>query len=366
MRKLKFLLIAAALFTFYACDTENEIAPSSQEETVLPEKFSIDLPTAISGEFQGSASGRISIDTLEGNDIYRHLRTFIRVGEHSAEIVEDLIIGIRKHRINQAMSLTVNSDEDGRDKHIIVEEDVLYEGTNWDYFLTIIDAEDNEVAFQLFWNRSPRKGIAIMNPYNMNRTDSEGYEQLMYRIEYSEGGEHGYDAHMIASISGWPLPNALEDEFALRSLKMFVGKSGDVVDVYGNSNHPNARLFNDDEGFNWAFVASGNDAEDIGVAEVALPPSFLDEPSGDVLLEEYAIKKVLEEQIYEYWPRIDSEIVDAYLFNTAAPGYFADKGFVAAGESPGVEYDRLEDNLEDLSPYNPKEVTELLVEFALL
>ena len=366
MRTLRFFILATTLFAFYACNTDNEITPSNQEETILPEQFSVNLPTAISSDAIAANNGRTSVDTLEGNDIYRHLRAFIRVGEHSAEVVEDIIIGIRKHRIDRAMVLTINSDDDNRDKHIVVEENVLYEGTNWDYFLTVTDADSDEIAFQLFWNRSPRKGIAIMNPYQMDRRENDSFENLMYRIEYSEGGEHGYDAHMIVSISGIPLPNALDDMYALRTLKMFVGKTGEEVDVYGNSNHPNARLFNEDQGFNWAFIASGNDREDIGVAEVALPPSFLDEPSGDVILEEYAIKKVFEEQIYEYWPNIEPETVDAFLYNTAAPGFFNEKGFVTGGESPGAEYSPLLENLEDLSPYNPKEVTELLVEFANL
>ena len=144
---------------------------------------------------------------------------------------------------------------------------------------------------------------------------------------------------------------------------MFVGKKGTTVDVLGNSDHPNATFFAGNSGFNWAFVASGNDALNIGVAEVGLPPSGLNEPTRDQLLDYYSIKNVFTREIYEVWPSISPESVEAYLFNTGAPGYFNKHGFIQGGESPGPEFDALASRLDEMTPYNPKDMEQLEIDF---
>jgi len=160
------------------------------------------------------------------------------------------------------------------------------------------------------------------------------------------------------------MPSPLENPFALKSLKMFAGKKGDIIDVYGNSDHPNAILISGTPGFNWAFVASGNEVKDLGVAEIGLPPSNLDEPSRNKLLGYYGIGEVFEREIQAVWGGlVPQEVIGAYLYNTEAPGYFDSHGFVAAGTSPSSEYDELDSRLPDLSPYNPKEVGNLKLTF---
>jgi hypothetical protein len=185
----------------------------------------------------------------------------------------------------------------------------------------------------------------------------------MFRIDYSEGGELGYDAQMEVRIAGLPVGSPLEQPYAINSLHMFAGKKGDVVDVYGNSNHPNAILLTGNAGFNWAFVASGNDPANIGVAEVGLPPSTLDSDDRSVLLKEYSIKNVFTNEITAVWPGIDQDLLAAYLSTTAAPGYFNNKGFISGGKSPGTAWDALAKRLDSLSPYNPKATSNLSIDF---
>ena len=60
---------------------------------------------------------------------------------------------------------------------------------------------------------------------------------------------------------------------------------------------------------------------------------------------------------------VPQELIDAYLANTEAPGYFDSHGFVSAGVSPGSEYNDLDTRLLDMSPYNPKEVGNLIISF---
>ena len=53
-----------------------------------------------------------------------------------------------------------------------------------------------------------------------------------------------------------------EDEGFLDNMKMFVGKNGDLIDVYGNSNHPELTILDPDfqGGRSYAFVARGDQA----------------------------------------------------------------------------------------------------------
>lgn len=369
--KTKFHILWLALVVMISACEQNE-TPTPTKESILPESFAVNIPESISNEHMATAraysSQRAKGDTLQGNDIYEHLGSFIRIGEGAAEIVEGIIHGIVKYQINQPMVLSYESDEDGRTKNLEVIENVMFEGTNWNYRLTITDAlnegnDDGGKALQVFWNKFPVKGIAILKPANINANDEPDVQDAVFSIEYSEAGEHGYDASMIVSISGLPTANPLEDPYSVNTLKMFAGRKGEYVDVYGNSNHPNAVFFSGDVGFNWAFAASGHDDENIGVAEVGLPPSNLDNPSRDVLLEQYSIKNVFTTEINETWPWLPQEVLEAYLFNTDAPGYFNDGGFMMGGTSPGPEWDILADRITGLSPYNPKEISNLHVSF---
>jgi hypothetical protein len=361
-------LFASVLLT--SCENNEMIEP---QQDLLPTSFSVDIPTSLSNQnsvANGRISGRISADTLKGNDIYLHLNTFIAVGEGAAHLVEEFIEGIRKHKIDRIQSLTYISEDDNRKKNLLVVSNVTFADQIWDYQLTVTDAAseseaDGGKALQIFWNKNANiKGIAIVKPYHCDRTENANAPDAVFRIDYTEGGALGYEAQMEVSISGLPLPSPLDEPFAVSTLKMFAGKRGDVVDVFGNTNHPNAILFSGNAGFNWAFVASGNDVKNIGVAEVGLPPSQLNETDRNVLLKEYAIKNVFTREITTLWPGINQTLLNAYLSNTAAPGYFDNKkGFVVGGKSPGADWDVLASRLSTLSPYNPKNISDLVVNF---
>jgi hypothetical protein len=372
MKTRKLLTILLGLFVaamIISCENNDDIV--MPEGSILPESFKVDIPDALSR--QGTQNARVAVDTLDGNVVYMHLTNFIHVGEEAAEIVEaeiveDIIKSIVLYGINKPMSLSFEGEDDGRTKNLDVIETSFFDGVEWEFELNITDAasegnEDGGKAIQIFWNRNPIKGIAILKPYNIDRDDHMDAEDAIFNLEYSEAGDHGYDAHMIIQAANLPLEEPLDNPYSVNAMKMFVGKKGDIIDVYGNTNHPNAVLFGANVGFNWAFVASGNNNKDIGVAEVGLPSSNLDEPSRNILLEQYSIKNVFTNEIFTLWPNISPDIVNAYLHNTEAPGFFSKYGFVQGGTSPGQDYDELEVRLPDLSPYNPKEIANLFIDF---
>lgn len=366
MKTTKVILTVGVLFlfmVFISCQ-KNETEPIQQKKNIMPERFKVDIPGSISNV---SYYKDANIDTLQGDDIYEHLRTFIHIGESAAEIVGEIILVISWHNLSQPMSFSFTSDDDNRLKHVDIIESATFEGYAWQYKMTITDegpSENNEnTALQIFWDKNPTKGIALLNPYNIDRTTSPMYAETMYRIDYSEGGELGYSHHMIVAIDGLPLEEPLVNPYSISTLKMFVGKNGDAISVFGNSEHPNATFFSGETGFDWAFTAAGKESINIGVAEVGLPSNTLNTNDRYTLLVENSIRNVFEEQIYGLWPWIDPETVEAYLYNTEAPGFFDYNGFIQGGTAPNGKYNSLLNIIAGLTPYNPSEINNLEIVF---
>jgi hypothetical protein len=367
------ILAATAILFFSACE-ENNVQPQNDNYGILPERFKVDIPNSLSNtSFKSAGLKSTEADTLNGNEIYQNLAYFIAIGEGGADIVEAIIWHIKAYKIENVIDLTYTSDEDYRVKHLSVVSDIEFQERTWEYQLTITDVEsegntDKGIGMQVFWNNSPIEGIAMLKPYNINREDDSDAPNAMFSIEYSEAGTSNYDAYMQIEISGLPLPNAATEPYGVDNIKMFVGKKGDIVDVYGNSNHPNAQFFTDNTGFNWAFVASGNETEDIAVAEIGLPSNTLNSSSREVILKDYSIKNVLTNEINEWFLdvfgiRPNEEDLANYLKNADAPGYFNNQGFIQGGTAPNDNYSELEERLNNLTPYNPTTINDLIVDF---
>lgn len=373
------LAIAATLF-FPSC--ENSLFDQKEKDYgILPENFKVDIPSSLSNNLKSASFKSTEADTISGNHIYWYLNAYIAVGEGAADIVEAIMWSISVYNIENVISLSYTSEEDNRVKNLNVVSAVEFSGQQWEYRLTITDAlsemnADGGIGMQVFWNRNPMEGIAILKPYYLDRNKWADATEAIYSIEYSEAGTEDYDAFMLVQIAGLPVDPS--QPFAVETMKMFVGKKGEVIDVIGNSNHPNA-LFNpyDDEtkGFNWAFVASGNDAKNIAVAEVGLPPSSASLTTRPDILEANSIKKVLTREMTNYvvdayasygitlQPNEIAGLITPYLKNADAPGYFTSNGFVRGGIAPNQEYSALELRINELVPYNPVDISNLQIEF---
>ncbi len=371
MKKINLLIAIAVVFSaifVQSCKKDKEQDPNATT-SILPKSFKVDVPEAISSANSQKSMLATNSDTLHGNDIYQNLRTFIYVGESAADIVDAIMTNIAVYNINHAMTVSYQSNEDGRVKNLEVVESSNFDGQNWEYQMTIVDANsatntDGGLAVQVFWNINPVKGIAILKPYNLNRTESVNYPDAMYRIDYSEAGELGYDKHMLVEINGLPLEDPSVEPWSISTIKMFVGKTGDIIDVYGNSEHPNATFIDTtSKGFDWAFVASANESSNIGVAEVGLPDDELNSTDRTTLLVTNSIKNVFTTQINLAYPGLDSLDVTNYLYNTEAPGYFNSNGFIQGGTAPSTSYGTLVSNIANLTPYNPADIKNLTISF---
>lgn len=185
---------------------------------------------------------------------------------------------------------------------------------------------------------------------------------------------------MIVSITGLPLNTG--DQFAIDNLKMWAGKKGDIVDLRGNSNHPNAAILDTtNKGFSWAFVASADGKKDKAVAELGLPGNEANITTRVEILDNNSVRNVLEKMVKSW---VDKEndgdpinwdnpttaednfaisMLNSYLKQANPPAYFNSDGFVQAETAPDNDYTSVEANLEALTPFNPNEVNTLNILF---
>ena len=367
MKKISVILavIFSLSLVFTSCE-KDDVTPNDSDN-IMPGNFKVEIPQSLMSKSKKKST---KSDELQGNDIYEHLTTFIYIGDEAAKIVSDVIRAIHMYNLSQPQEFDFESEEDGRVKHVVIVENSSYDGKVWQYQLTITDKlsegnNDGGIGIQVFWDKNPVNGIAILKPYNIVRDEANINPVLvdaMYRVDYSEVGTN-YEQEMTVYIAGLKTDLITQSKYAMETMKMNVGKNGNTVEVYGNSNHPHANFFTEDVGFNWAFVAAGSNVSEIGVAEVALPPSNLNSTDRQEILVDYSLKNVFTTQIAEAYPNIPQEMIDWYLQNTEAPGYFNNNGFVQGGTSPGPEYDVFEAAINGLTPYNPIEVSDLTIEF---
>jgi hypothetical protein len=358
MKKIVLLFTGLSLFIL-SCDKSDEVA------SILPARFSIDIPEALSyGDIQNA---RIDETTLSGDLIYANLRVFIRIGEVSAQTVETIIKGIRRHRIDKPVEIKFRSDWDNRIKFFKVEEKVSAEGKIWDYALNAWDSQDSILAFQLYWNTNPIEGVAIMKVFDMNRQLGEMFRDWMYKIEYSEANAN-FEKQMTVSVTR--PTNSEDNKWLINNLKMFVGKKGDEVFLHGNTNHPNIWLVDQafSGGRNYAFVGKANIKQNIGVATVSLPPSSVNSVTD--LLENYSIYNVVKGEVETAFNvtlgGIFDHLYQPYFVNTNAPGYFKrPEGFISSGSivPNHVGFTSKFIDLSGLKPYLPLSVKELSIIF---
>lgn len=357
MKYLKSLAILSFLLVFASCGGDDE--PSRSVE--IPEQFSVDIPTSLSSESATPVAGRVGATqaVIEGEDIYEALRYYIHIAEESAEVLElTLQIGSVLEQ-NSISSLVFEGDDDSRQKRIDLVEGVTRGGVNYAYEMTLVDLENEDLALQILWNTNPVSGIAILRPAFLDRTDGEVSEDLYYRIDYTE--DHpDYEQAMTVSISGANVVEQGDPD----NLKMFAGRNGDIVEVMGNSNHPNLEIIDPDftGGRNYAFVGRGDDSSELGVVNLWLPASNVatnDFVAGDA----NSVYAVLEAEINAV-ANLDEVTISAILAEAGSPAYFNTQGFIAAGsENQPMSFSNAFVDLSGMTPFVPNDIKNLSVRF---
>lgn len=353
MKKLG-ILIFGVLFLL-ACSEEKDKIDDIDSGN-LPNQFTVDIPSTLSNP-SGLSAGRVKENQqLSASDIYGGLRGFIYVGEQAAVALEEIIKVAAVVKISGLDEFTIESDDDGVSKTFTFNTNVSYGSTSYANEMIVTD-EGGEMALQVVWNNSPVSGTAILNPYYLDHNEGQELIDTFYRLDYQESLD-GDTQEMTVSISGIPLEEGLDN------LKMTVTKNGDVVEVFGNSNHPDLTIVNENNPVdrNYAFIARADVSNDVAVAEVALPLSS--EETNDVM-EDYSLHSVIDADIKSVGIT-DQDAIDSYLEHAVPPAYFDDiTGFLGAGDDVPTNEGFTSEfiDLSDMSPYVPKDVASLSVTF---
>lgn len=354
-----FILFMVVLFSGCKKEKDDVIPPVTTTQT--PSTFKVDVPSSLNSP--DSAKSINTIDTLSGDDIYRNLRTFINVGCAAADVIQNIMTAIHSMSITTSMSFTWTSNVDGRSKSFTVVQNQAFNGTTYQFRLTISDGSSQ--AIQVFWNNSPVKGVAIISPYDWDRTHfGTQYSSTRYMVEYSEAGEGGYDKQMTVSIVQFPQLVAGFTNY-INNLKMFVGKKNNLLTIFGNSNHPSATLVDVNlVGKDYAFVAHSDANLNIGVAKVAITPSTVSTVTD--IFNAYSVDSVLSSEIHTVYPAATQAQINSYLSYTDQPAYFVStQGFVSCGANiPGnTGFTTSFIDLSGLSPYIPSDIKNLTISF---
>jgi len=364
-----FIPLAFTMFLTGCGDDDDDMMGSnppltevSSNELPDPGQVVLDVPDVLSSDVQVNINGRVNQEDINSDGIYELMRLFVYVGETSAEIVREILLGVIASDIDNLIEFSLISDDDDRRKDFFINQNVTFEGVDYQFELEAFD-EDGAQAFQMVWNRSPLLGVAILKPFDIDRNEDESNRDVFLRIDFGVDRE-GYENFMEVSITNIP-PGEEDEEVFLDNLRMFVGKNGDNFEVFGNANLPNFILVDQSitDGRNYAFVARAEDELDIAVAEVAIPPSTVS--TSDGLITEFSVVNVLTDELMAAGIT-DQAFIDAFVAGAEGPGYFEEgEGLIATGsdipENPGFSEEFID--LSGLQPFVPSEIRDLTLDF---
>ncbi len=364
MKKTSYILLLSLLLALFSCQKKQ----LPQQQGILPEDITIDIPQSISYE-QETLKTTTAENILNGNRIYGYLRTFIHIGHQSTFLLKKTLYQIRKYHLTARSSFSFIG-QDNRTKYLQISQNQIFENKTWQYCLTIKDIQDtsqvsdSSLAFVMYWDTEPQQGICIIKPYNLNRGKYSDLKNAIFRIDFTKSSDtlSKYDKTMTVWLNNLPIDTA--KRFSIQNLKMFVGQKNNRIDICGNSAHPLAWLLvpRNQPGINFAFVASADKNKDIAAVQVGLPPATLDSDNKNTILNTYSLYNVLKQEFNRWhlihfgnFPPQDS--LDAYLANAKAPAFFNSNGFFQAATIPNDNYKPLVESLNDLKPFNPKQIS---------
>ncbi|MBE9509545.1 MAG: hypothetical protein IMY71_01600 [Bacteroidetes bacterium] len=292
------------------------------------------------------------------------MKNIIYLGELSADLVQDMMINLKKYNINYSITFSYKSSYDGKNKDVVVKENVSINDTTWDFCLTVSD-EELGTALQLFCNTNPLEVIAILQPRAFDFISTRNLN-AMIKIEYSEN-DPDYNKTMIVSITRM---DSTSRQY-MSNLKFFAGKNSDIISLYGNSIHPHMALLNENHnsGRCFCFQARNNVPRDIAIARIALPTILQTDMSN--IWVDFSVDKVLTEEIDIVYANVNQStltgIKELFLANAIGPAYFTgEQGFVSnAGNIPddeGFTQDFMD--MTGLSPWAPSEINQMTIIFS--
>ena len=325
-------------------------------ELSIPEAISQDVPLVNGTDLPEG-------ELITNEDLYQNLRAIVQTGESPITVLEDLLSELRGVEIENvvpaigSLSSSYFSEKDGRRKDITLRQapGLLF----YDYLITAVD-EDKSQAAEIAWSVDPDRILATIKPTNLDKTINPQWENVFYRVEYSEEVASDYDDGTSISITGLPQSSGLEN------LSMLLLRRAEEIDIFGSSYHPDFNLFDPSfsVGRNYNFIVRTNSTLNIGVAALSLPLST--EEGNDFLFDRFSVRLVFNEDLLTAGIN-DPSIVDPLLDNATIPAYYiGEGGFVSSGAIVPVQEGFTEEfvNLDLLSfTFIPVDVKDMQILF---
>ncbi len=89
MKTILYLSLVATL-GFMSCNKDETKTNQLTESKLVPETFKVDVPSSISS-LNIAKGAAIEVSPVSGNELYKHLRNFVAVGESAADVVEQTL-----------------------------------------------------------------------------------------------------------------------------------------------------------------------------------------------------------------------------------------------------------------------------------
>lgn len=345
---LLFVTIAPVLF---------QNCQKKKGDNIVPDNLKVGVSDAISFPDLDKKKALL-LDTLSGRVIYQNLRTLVYLSDFASDMIQSAVEFIRSEEITGPVAFSYTSPDDGNVKQLEVKQDFLYQKETWQFGLTVTDEKAGK-GLLIVWNLSPLKVIAVLHPEAYN-AKTLAQRKSIIMVEYHED-DPKYDRTMTVSISGL---DSVNTDY-ISKLKVFFGQKGDVVDLYGDYNMPYTYLFDPDKkGRSWCFKARNNTNLDIAVARVAMPRITLSDVN--TLWSDYALDKVMTEEMSTTFPMMDTTTVEAYVAEAVGNAYFVGRqGFVSNGDAVPTNTGFSSEfvDLSGLNPWPPAVVESMTIDF---
>jgi len=348
MKKYRLILIALLMSGIFTSSCNK-----NKDNDVVPDNVKVKLSDAISVP-DLDKKDLMLFDTISGRDLYQELRTLIYIGDFASDLIEKALQSVKLFNIDKPKEFSYISDDDNTTKNVVVSGGATFEKVLWDYQLVLTD-EQMQKGFELFWNMNPVKVVAILNPGIYN-SKSLVMHNSMIRVDYSES-DPDYDRTMLVRI----VRKDSATRSFMKSMKMFLGQKGDVVDLYGNTIHPSAYIMDPNYvgGLSRSFKGRNNTKLDIAVAKCALPPVTLTNAGMNNLWSTYAMDTVLQTEMEAVYVDVNPAVLEPYLTNARGLAFFVGPaGFVGSGSPPSGQpgFTNSFIDLNGLNPWVPDDV----------
>lgn len=358
----KLILLFFGITIFFSCDTFKLETIETESQITLPGKVTIEIPSSLNAIEQTlNNKNLLSIDT-----IYNYIRIFINIADEAGKIAENSFDRLSAIETKDILEFSYTGN-DGNTKNVSIRENFIENDVSWDYYMEIYNVTFADLALKAYWNSDNNEQKIVFNPSKVNVKEMLEHPDALVEIVYKQDiASEPYEKSMFMAIKGLTIPE--NDHFSPDNILLFIGQNGNTLDVTGSSNNPNVIFLNDEYsgGRNWSFVAKVDLVQNIAVAELALPPSWIE--TNENLPVNYSLKQILLDEMRLTFPETilmtDEQVLNMINLDPSEienPVYFNNLGFAGTGIAPSTNYSSLI-NFEGQSFFVPIKVRDYNLE----